>query len=386
MNDTMASGGGATKSIRDLVPNDFGGIIARRGFAYQDHVAAKFCLEMILGKDLLEVWCETYDDIVLIRVHGSCEAVEFVQVKNEALDQLWSAAKLCERKDKKPGTSIFEKSLARDCCLETVRFRLFTSLPANSELGILILPLDHGDRHCDTEAFKSLAADFAKRINPCSSGNGHGAEFWISNAMWESAAEQAIADCNRILLHRFLEMSQIPAYCDTLDDLYETLLWKVKASAEADWKQHKSQKMIKKDELANWLLTKAKPLPNLGHEERLVQKLHAAGMDDVAVESAKSLRRQYMIELRQPRYLDPKSSSFCSDEVPAVLHRLRSELDSGRRQEDGVAFHHTCVERVLDIANAHRSKLDSQPPDGFLLGCMYEVTARCRHRFIPPAI
>ena len=375
-----------TKSIRELVPKDFGGIVARKGFAYQDHVAAGFCLEMLLKDDLIEVWCETYDDIVLIRIHDSCEIVEFVQVKHEDLDQLWSAAKLCERKDTKPGTSILEKSLARDCCREIVRFRLFTSLPANSQLGILLLPLDHCDRHCGTEAFKSLAADFAKRINSFTSGNGHGVEFWISNAVWESAAEQAIADRNRILLHRFLEMNQFPAYCDTLDDLYENLLWKVKASAEADWKQHKSQKMIKRDELADWLLAKANPLPNLGHEKRLVQKLHVAGMDAVAVESAKSLRRQYMIELRQPRYLDPKSCSFCSDEVPAVLHRLRSELDSGRRQENGVAFHQTCVERVLDIANAHRSQLESQPPDGFLLGCMYEVTARCRHRFIPPAI
>lgn len=385
VSSTSTTGSMLPKSIRDLVPKDFGGIIARKGFAYQDHVAAKFCLEMLLGNDLLEVWCETYDDIVLIHIHDACETVEFVQVKQEDLDQLWSPAKLCARKDGEVGTSILEKSLARDCCGETVRFRLCTSLPPNAELGLLTLPLDHCDRHADREAFKDLAASFGKRIGTFSSANGHGAEFWISNALWESDTEKAIADHNKILLHRLLELNQFPAYCDTLDDLYETLLWRVKTAAEADWQLQKTQKTIKREELVGWLLAKANPLPNLKHEERLVKKLQQAGMDEVAVESAKGLRRQYLIELRQPRYLDPKSSTFCNDEVPAVLHRLRSELDSGRRQEEAVAFHHTCVERVLKIATEHQSKLDSEPPDGFLLGCMYEVTARCRHRFTPPA-
>ena len=326
-----ATGGWPTKSIRELVPDDFGGIIARKGFAYQDHVATKFCLEMLLGNDLLEVWCETYDDIVLIHSHGVGEAVEFVQVKQEDLDQLWSPAKLCARKYGEAGTSILEKSLARDCCRETVRFRLCTSLPPNAELKLLALPLDHCDRHADTEACKDLAAIFAKRIGTFTSASGHGVEFWVSNALWESDTEKSVADHNKILLHHFLELNQLPAYCDTLDDLYETLLWKVKTAAEAGWQLQKAQKMIKREELVNWLLARANPLPNLKHEERLVKKLQQAGMDEVA-ESAKGLRRQYMVELRQPRYLDPKSSTFCNDEVPAVLHRLRSELDSGRRQ------------------------------------------------------
>jgi len=372
----------SAKSIRDLVPQDLGGIIARRGFAFQDHVTAKFCLDMLLGDQILEVWCETYDDIVLIWQESTFQVVEFVQVKKENLDQLWSPSTLCQRKDRTLGTSILEKNLSRDCCREAVRFRLCTSLPPNDVLNPLTLPVTHSDRQSSTEVIKKIAADLAGRIGTFESANRHGTDFWISNVVWEHATEDGIRDHNRVLLHRLLEANQIPAYCDTVESLYDNLLWKVKSAAEADWQQHKAQKMLKRGELLQWLLATATPLPNLTHEERLIKKLRDAGMDDVAVESAKVLRRQYTVELRQPRYLDTKSISFYSDQVPVVLHRLRSELDSGRRQENGSVFHHTCIESVMDISRVYRSEVADKPPDGFLLGCMYEVTARCRHRFI----
>ncbi|WP_439370882.1 dsDNA nuclease domain-containing protein [Bradyrhizobium sp. DASA03120] len=54
-------------SIFDLVPLEHGGPIARAGFLYQDHVAAKYCIEMLLDPALEQVWCETLDDITLIR-------------------------------------------------------------------------------------------------------------------------------------------------------------------------------------------------------------------------------------------------------------------------------------------------------------------------------
>ena len=100
----------AKPSIRTLTPPDFGGVVARRGFAYQDHVAVRFCVKMLATPALKEVWCETYDDIVLILDMAGAEAVEFVQVKGSLLDQLWTIAKLCECPRGK-GTSILEKSL-----------------------------------------------------------------------------------------------------------------------------------------------------------------------------------------------------------------------------------------------------------------------------------
>jgi len=54
-------------SIRNIQPLEFGGVIARQGFAFQDHVPVSFCLEMLNGSPLEEVWCETLDDITLIK-------------------------------------------------------------------------------------------------------------------------------------------------------------------------------------------------------------------------------------------------------------------------------------------------------------------------------
>ncbi|MBI3547118.1 MAG: DUF4297 domain-containing protein, partial [Gammaproteobacteria bacterium] len=54
------------QSVRDTMPTNQGGIYARQGFAYQDDVAAKFYIEMLSNENLIEVACETHDDIVLI--------------------------------------------------------------------------------------------------------------------------------------------------------------------------------------------------------------------------------------------------------------------------------------------------------------------------------
>lgn len=100
------------KSYRDLDPLEEGGPTARQGFNYQDHVAASKCLDMLLNAEknrLCEVWCEAEDDIVLVwQIQGE-EWFEFVQVKSNEFDQLWSVAKLCEKDGKKTGASIKPK-------------------------------------------------------------------------------------------------------------------------------------------------------------------------------------------------------------------------------------------------------------------------------------
>jgi len=43
-----------------------GGVEARKGFELQDHVAVGFLIDLLTTPGLLEVWCETHDDITLI--------------------------------------------------------------------------------------------------------------------------------------------------------------------------------------------------------------------------------------------------------------------------------------------------------------------------------
>ena len=129
-------------SVFDAAPDDIGGIHARKGFAYQDDVAAFFYLQMLSSTGLIEVSCETYDDILLVWQSNGNKILEFVQVKAEHPDQLWTVAKLCER-TKSPkysdgtGTSILEKSLSRDQYIESSLFRIVTCRQIDSELTVL---------------------------------------------------------------------------------------------------------------------------------------------------------------------------------------------------------------------------------------------------------
>ena len=63
------------RSIHKLEPLEVGGTAARQGFLFQDHVAAGFCLEMLLSDALVGVWCETLDDVTLIREEGGEQQV-----------------------------------------------------------------------------------------------------------------------------------------------------------------------------------------------------------------------------------------------------------------------------------------------------------------------
>src|SRR3954447_19915883 len=103
-------------SIYDLPPIETGGVQNRKGIAFQDHVAAGFCLRMLEDEQLIEVWCETQDDITLVWRFDFGTIVEFAQAKSNELDKLWSISDLCVREKGKIGTSIVERSLAYDRC------------------------------------------------------------------------------------------------------------------------------------------------------------------------------------------------------------------------------------------------------------------------------
>jgi hypothetical protein len=107
-------------------------------------VAAAYCLEMLRKDSMLAVWCETQDDILLEKTVNGQRSAELIQVKSDALDQLWSIVKLCERETRKKievvGSSIVEKQLAKDRGDATSHFRLVTLRDINAELSMMFLP------------------------------------------------------------------------------------------------------------------------------------------------------------------------------------------------------------------------------------------------------
>src|SRR5687767_2221781 len=96
---------------------------------------------MALTPDLLEVWCETQDDVTLIWK----DYVEFVQAKKTELNQLWSISLIAGSDRQTSSTShrdaesisILEKSLQFDQCAEPTRFRIVTASKVMKDLRAL---------------------------------------------------------------------------------------------------------------------------------------------------------------------------------------------------------------------------------------------------------
>ena len=70
--------------------------VARAGFLYQDHVGARFCIEMLRNTKLAGVWCETLDDITLIWSDGGKSTVRVRSGQIERPRPDVSVALICE--------------------------------------------------------------------------------------------------------------------------------------------------------------------------------------------------------------------------------------------------------------------------------------------------
>jgi len=211
------------KSFRDLDPLEQGGPVARRGFAYQDHVAAGKCLDMLLADGPAEVWCEAEDDVVLVWVTTAGDLFEFVQVKSNELDQLWSVAELC-----KPGDSIVEKSLAHDRGREPCRFRLVTCREPNAELAVLKLKLDNAARTKADSGLDGAVTGIAGRVAAYKSANGNGAEYWVRNTVWECWASSTHAESENLCkLDLILHRENVYLAPDQKREVYAKLVQKV---------------------------------------------------------------------------------------------------------------------------------------------------------------
>ena len=385
---------GAAKSIHDLPPLETGGSVARRGFHLQDHVAVGFCLEMLAAPELTEVWCENQDDITLLWNGQGSAAVEFVQVKGDELDQLWSIAELCKRERKKQqgsddgdsravvGTSIFERSLAYDRCSEPRRFRIVTARPVKDELSILKYDLNSVYRKKSQGALDKLKSELRKRVGSFKSDNGNDSDFWVNRTTWEPVHSIDAAKAkNMLTLRQLVEGRGDFLAGDHYEDIYSQLLTKVQDAALADWRLHPEKKKLDRSRLLSWFgqtVAEAAHPATAGTGKTLSKKMKRARIPSDAIETAISLRQHYRRAALQPRYADHGVLDV-QGEVEAVLQALRAELDADVEDDSGRGFHARCLQRLEELhSNWPQS---SRPPLRILQGCMYDITDRCPHRF-----
>jgi hypothetical protein len=371
-------------SVFDAVPEEIGGIQARQGFAFQDDVAAHFYVQMLLDENLNEVSCETYDDIVLIWQSESSKMAEFVQVKAEHPDRLWNIAKLCQRKKSKEnpdgtGTSILEKSLARDQYLETAWFRIVTCRQIHSELKVLTTEREHDQRSHSYPQFKGLIQGIEARVKGVKSRNGHDISYWLLNACWDIFQENDIAGLNQANLAHALNKLELPCDPDAVREIYNNLRSLAKQTAEFGLEKWK-EKRVSRDQLISRINDWFDPYPHMGRIERLKQKLLDAGLDQICLNVAKDQRGFYLNEKRTAGYLKIELAGQIEQRVLDTLNNLRSSLDSGKITASGVKFHDLCLKEVRALP-AHQEGSGAASSPAYLAGCMYEITARCRHRF-----
>lgn len=377
-------------SIFDLAPIEEGGVIARDGFTYQDHIAARWCLRMLNTPDIVEVWCESQDDITVIWSIDGETKVEFVQVKSNDSVPVWTVTSLCKREKTAAspnghGTSILERSLSYDRCAEPCRFRLATLRDVGNELRVLKYPVDSPERKPESAAFSRLITKVEEKVKEFHSPNGRDFQYWLENTIWEvQGAQDDIRRSNLFELMIFI--NGVGDYIDT-DQLetyiYEPLLKLVRDAAEARYAINRAKKRILKSELSQWIRTLIKKVvfgSSATSGKKMQDKMERANIAEDLIASAHDLRRRYRQEALQPKYLEPTDHELLQGEIDSLLLRLRAKLDAGEINDSGASFHNRCLEELEKLRGSTR--FANIPPAFVVNGYMYYIADRCRHRFV----
>jgi hypothetical protein len=229
--------------------SDAGGVAARFGFKYQDHVAARFVLQMILDRRITMVACEVGDDVTVFSHRNGINTVEYIQVKTTEKDSKWNATELLTRSTANKPTSMAEKSLLCDNGNKNSRFRVVSKRAVNKNLSSLQDPVD---RRGEPEKIKKLAASFKKKFPKTLSANNNDLSYWITNTQWEvfSGIEHLRA-LNSQMISELADHERTPLSNRQITDIYAQLLERVETAA-SNTRRYKERKEIKRNDAIDW--------------------------------------------------------------------------------------------------------------------------------------
>ena len=228
-------------------PSDAGGVAARQGFKYQDHVAAQYALEMIENVVLDRVECETADDILLVWVEGSGEQFEYVQVKTTEAGSKWTKTEVLRRDGTGP-TSLVEKSLLCDIHGPGSLFRIVSVRDVNTYLTPLKLKRDSRGG----EKIDKIADDFGKKYKTTSTV-GNDLSSWVENTFWEVAGGvDGLKARNLQKLARLADQNGANPTHTHCHKIYEDLLGWVDKAATASKVSEPEKKIIHRTEILSW--------------------------------------------------------------------------------------------------------------------------------------
>lgn len=241
------------EEISETAPSksDAGGVSARHGFKYQDHVAAKHFIEMLANSLCVRMECETADDILVVWQDEDQVLNEYIQVKTTEDDsKKWSIKELTDRSNKNTPSSVAEASLLCDKYEARAKFRVVTLRAVNKPLLPLTIPFSN---RTDISGVNELAESIFKKRKTTQSENGNNLEFWAKNTFWEVTGDKASVEAkNLIALNEVCDRyGAIPDHAQ-LKDLYSKILTWVDEAAEASRKTSPRKKTIGRVTAEQW--------------------------------------------------------------------------------------------------------------------------------------
>ncbi len=369
-------------SIDDHHPLEEGGPNARAGLSYQDAVAVGILLEMLADPTIQKVHCETHDDIVVKRSVGGLELAEYIQVKSNEPDSLWSVATLCSGGI----DSLCGKSLARDCCKEVSRFRIITLRAVVSDLAPLTYACYGPGRESSSPHFLNLAEAVKAKLPDLQSKKGNGIDYWLEHCLWKVVHdEDAIRLSNVVEIMKLAAADGYPLFPEQTETIEGDLRDWVFDAGRAFWIPDKAKKIITRAELMTWWKERLTSITDGASQtsgQKLRQKMTDALLSDDQIRMAIELRRDYGRLIRTSVYMSERDIQVLQGRVKSALTSLRARQMAGQITSDGQSFHALCIQE-MDAINGTLAPT-SEDQAAFLKGCMYDIADRCLHRFTRP--
>lgn len=355
--------------------SDAGGVAARHGFKYQDHVSAKFVILMIDSPEIIRVECETSDDIVVICKEAAGERAEYIQVKTTEGDKKWTIKEVTTRKITGQPTSLVEKSLLCDVHGPTPLFRIVSQRDVAKDLACLKL---ERRKRIDLAPFSTLGANFLNKHKTKSLTNGLDLKYWAENTLWEVVGkERDLEAVNTNCLFRLAEQSGETPSLGSCSKIYNDLLKTVEEAARASKVSNAEKKIIAREDALVWwrrhlsevsahALSIAKPyrvpedpfLTEFHYISQLEINRTLSGFD--AAYENKQWRCEQLVE-HLIGWL-PELALCPSELVDITPHNLHAKLSRAIRQvkrNAGVNFKSTVADLLLHIVLRH--KFNTEP-------------------------
>jgi hypothetical protein len=381
--------------------SDAGGVSARRGFKYQDHVAAKYLLQMIHNEDLIQVECETSDDIVLVWSIDNIICQEYVQVKTTEGDKKWIQTEVLKRKTKSTPSSLVEKSLLCDNRDPNARFQIVSQRDVAKKLYPLTLNQEQRIGSIATD-IEELAASFYKKYKTTKSKNDNDLAYWIRNAIWVVDGKMdSLRALNENLISKLISKEGQTTTHESVKNLYNEILGIADSAASAQ-RVNADEKIITAEFIRNWWGEKLTLLrkenrksfkPYLVETPSFFAQLHHIKEDNI-FRALTGYDAQYNVEEWRSQDL----AEYLGDLLPEIAlkaseHSLESLNDRAKyrkavlevKRNQHVSMYELLLETMLHALIRHYFTSEPVPCKIFYLSSSKIKTFKNVH-FIPPPI